>query len=72
MPNKTAAPLNKAALRAFSSIHQEARNTLTVDNGKAFAAHRGLSAALSIDLYFVHPYHSWERGLNEHTNGLIR
>jgi IS30 family transposase len=31
-----------------------------------------LSQALSIDIFFAHPYHSWERGLNEHTNGLIR
>jgi IS30 family transposase len=43
-----------------------------VDNGKEFAALRGLSEALCIDIYFAHPYHPWERGLNEHTNGLIR
>jgi IS30 family transposase len=29
-------------------------------------------AALSMDIYFAHPYHSWERGINEHANGLIR
>jgi IS30 family transposase len=51
---------------------EEARNTLTLDNGKEFAAHAGLSQALCIDMYFAHPYHSRERGLNEHTNGLIR
>jgi IS30 family transposase len=72
MPDKTAATLNKAAVRAFRGIPTEARNTLTVDNGKEFAAHAGLSQALSIDIFFAHPYHSWERGLNEHTNGLIR
>jgi IS30 family transposase len=48
------------------------RNTLTPDNGKEFAAHKSLSQALGIDIYFAHPYRSWERGLNEHTNGLIR
>jgi IS30 family transposase len=72
MPNKTADTLNKAAVRAFRGIPPEARKTLTVDNGKEFAAHAGLSQALSTDIFFAHPYHSWERGLNEHTNGLIR
>jgi IS30 family transposase len=72
MPDKTAATLNKTAVRAFRSVPQELRNTLTVDNGKEFAAHLALSQALGIDIYFAHPYHWWERGLNEHTNGLIR
>jgi IS30 family transposase len=48
------------------------RNTLTVDNGKEFTAHKNLSEALGIDIYFTRPYRSWERGLNEHTNGLLR
>jgi IS30 family transposase len=48
------------------------RNTLTLDNGKEFAAHKELSQALGLDICFARPYHSWERGLNEHTNGLIR
>jgi IS30 family transposase len=46
--------------------------TLTYDNGKEFSAHRDISKALKIACYFATPYHSWERGLNEHTNGLIR
>ena len=72
LANKTADTLNKAAVRAFRGIPAEARNTLTVDTGKEFAAHACLSQALSLDIFFAHPYHSWERGLNEHTNGLIR
>jgi IS30 family transposase len=72
MPDKRAATLNKAAVRAFKSIPAQMRNTLTLDNGKEFAAHKSLSQRLGIDIYFAHPYHSWERGLNEHTNGLIR
>jgi IS30 family transposase len=72
MPDKTTATLNKAAFRAFRRIPLEARNTLMVDNGKEFAAHAGLSQALSIDIFFAHPYQPWERGLNEHTNGLLR
>jgi len=46
--------------------------TLTFDNGKEFAYHAQIKAALRVDNYFAHPYHSWERGLNENHNGLIR
>jgi IS30 family transposase len=72
MADKMALTLNKAVIRAFSSIPAPMRNTPTVGNGKEFAGHQSLSQALTIDIYFAHPYHSWERGLNEHTNGLIR
>jgi IS30 family transposase len=43
-----------------------------VDNGSEFAYHELIAAALEAKVYFAHPYHSWERGLNENTNGLIR
>ncbi|WP_338873215.1 IS30 family transposase [Spirosoma sp. SC4-14] len=46
--------------------------TITFDNGKEFAKHQKISASLKADIYFANPYHSWERGLNENTNGLIR
>ena len=46
--------------------------TVTYDNGMEFAAHHGIAADLNAQCYFAAPYHSWERGLNEHTNGLIR
>lgn len=46
--------------------------TITADNGKEFAGHSRLSKALDAAFYFARPYHSWERGLNEHTNGLVR
>jgi IS30 family transposase len=42
------------------------------DNGKEFSGHKTLAAVLGCDIYFAHPYHSGERGLNEHPNGLIR
>ncbi len=47
-------------------------HTVTFDNGKEFAEHEAIAAELKTDIYFVHPYHSWERGLNENTNGLLR
>jgi len=46
--------------------------TLTSDNGKEFSYHQEVSRSLKAEFYFATPYHSWERGLNEHTNGLVR
>lgn len=47
-------------------------HTLTPDNGKEFAYHETIAKKLKANVYFAHPYSSWERGLNEHTNGLLR
>lgn len=46
--------------------------TITYDNGMEFADHGSIATALQTSCYFAKPYHSWERGLNEHTNGLVR
>lgn len=46
--------------------------TITSDNGLEFSHHESISKNLACDYYFCHPYSSWERGLNEYTNGLIR
>jgi transposase, IS30 family len=47
-------------------------HTITSDNGREFAQHREIAQQLKADFYFAHPYASWERGLNENTNGLVR
>jgi len=47
-------------------------HTITLDNGKEFCQHEAIAAALQARIYFAHPYASWERGLNENSNGLIR
>lgn len=47
-------------------------HTITADNGKEFAEHETIAQALEANFYFAHPYASWERGLNENTNGLVR
>ncbi len=46
--------------------------TITLDNGKEFSHHKKMSDKLNADVFFAKPYHSWERGLNENTNGLVR
>lgn len=48
------------------------RRTMTYDNGLEMANHKWLSDQTGMDIYFAHPYSSWERGTNENTNGLIR
>lgn len=48
------------------------RKTMTYDNGLEMANHKWLTQNTGMDIYFAHPYSSWERGTNENTNGLIR
>ena len=52
--------------------HRSRVHTITYDNGLEFAEHQKMAQTLSANIYFAHPYASWERGLNENTNGLIR
>ena len=47
-------------------------HTITCDNGKEFTSHEEIANVLGAEVYFAHPYASWERGTNENTNGLIR
>lgn len=68
---KTAAAVTKATIDLLKPI-QNAVLTITADNGKEFAYHEEISEALDANVYFAHPYSSWERGLNENTNGLLR
>ena len=52
--------------------YKEKCHTITFDNGKEFAEHEKIASELQADIYFAHPYSSWERGLNENSNGLLR
>ena len=61
-----------AATIALLAKHQDKVLTITADNGKEFAGHEAISQALEAPVYLANPYCSWECGLNENTNGLIR
>ena len=52
--------------------HKGKLHTPTYDNGKEMAEHEQITEELGLKVYFAHPYSSWERGVNENTNGLIR
>ncbi|KAA6308912.1 hypothetical protein EZS27_039507, partial [termite gut metagenome] len=46
--------------------------SITSDNGTEFYEHKWIAQKLDTTYFFAHPYSSWERGLNEYTNKLIR
>ncbi len=69
---KEAPEVTRTICRMFGRIPQRSRLSLTLDNGKEFAWHEKLADKTNMDVFFAHPYHSWERGTNENTNGLIR
>ena len=69
--SKTADTVEKAIIRLLKRSPIPAL-TITFDNGKEFTNHLNIGKKLNCDVFFAHPYHSWERGLNENTNGLIR
>ena len=71
LSGKEATPLATKTVEMLAS-HKGIIHTLTIDNGKEFAKHADFAGLLEIEVYFAHPYHSWERGANENTNGLIR
>lgn len=60
------------SLKAFKSIPKDKIVSITYDNGSEFADYELTEKQLGIDIYFAHAYHSWERGTNENTNGLLR
>ena len=69
--NKTARAVTDA-ICDYLKPYRDRVLTLTYDSGREFACHEELARELTAVEFFAHPYHSWERGLNENTNGLIR
>lgn len=67
---------SKTVCEAFSNKLSlepaELRKTMTYDNGSEMAEHNYITENTGMDIYFAHPYSSWERGTNENTNGIIR
>ena len=71
LTGKRADLLAEAAVTHMADIDSKVK-TITFDNGLEFAAHETIGKGLGANIYFAHPYCSWERGINENTNGLIR
>ena len=58
--------------RRFSLLPAQARRSITFDNGLEFAEHRRVTTTIGTKVYFAKPYASWQRGSNEHVNGILR
>jgi IS30 family transposase len=71
LATKGAAEMKDNSIELLAPLAAKVR-TITVDNGKEFCEHELIAAGLQARIYFAHPYASWERGLNENTNGLVR
>ena len=71
LPNRSAAALNGRLVRLIRK-NRRLFKTITADNGTEFHGYRAVERATGVPIYFATPYHSWERGTNENTNGLIR
>ena len=70
--NGTAEMTSNAVINRLSGLPENRKQTLTLDNGSENAGHKTITQTLGTKCYFARPYHSWERGTNENTNGLIR
>jgi IS30 family transposase len=68
---RSAELVSKAIIKMLIPFKEQV-HTITVDNGKEFANHKIIAKSLESNVYFAKPYCSWQRGLNENTNGLIR
>jgi len=68
---KNAMDLAKAVVRLLAPF-KDLVLSITADNGLEFAMHKYIAEKLEADFFFAHPYSSWERGLNEYSNRLIR
>jgi len=72
LQDPSAAAFTAAAEACFKDVPKRYRQTLTLDNGSEMSDYERLEDLIGVQVYFAYPYHSWERGTNENTNGLLR
>lgn len=72
LETNTAEAFREAVESMFKDLPISMRRTLTLDNGSEMSEFEALEERTGTMIYFAHPYHSWERGTNENTNGLLR
>jgi len=68
----TAEITKNKTIQSFRKIPKNKKHTITYDNGVTFSDYEMTEKKTGIEIFFANPYHSWERGTNENTNGLLR
>lgn len=68
---KTKKAVTRAIIKMLKPYKKQC-DSITFDNGGEFAGHDKIAKSLKCRTYFAKPYHSWQRGLNENSNGLLR
>ena len=72
IPNPTKEHFRLCSEQLLTPLPKHLKRSLTLDNGSEMNDYEELERRTGLTVYFAHPYHSWERGTNENTNGLIR
>ncbi len=72
LPNKETGTVIRALARRIRRLPHGLMQSLTWDRGGELAAHRALTIATDVQVYFCDPQSPWQRGSNENTNGLLR
>jgi transposase, IS30 family len=72
IPRGTKEAFRQCTEQLFATLPNHLKRSLTLDNGTEMQDFEVLERHTGMTIYFAHPYHSWERGTNENTNGLLR
>lgn len=72
MDSLLAESVKQTTINKFKNIPKNKRHTFTYDNDSRFTEYELIERNLKTHIYFAYPYHSWERGTGENTNGLLR
>jgi transposase, IS30 family len=72
LDNATSPVVTGGFVREMMPVPEHLRRTLTYDRGREMTNHKAVSASLNLDVYFADPHSPWQRGSNEHVNGILR
>jgi transposase, IS30 family len=72
LDDATSPTVTGAFIQAMQPIPEHLRKTLTYDRGREMTNHKHITQTLNLDVYFADPHSPWQRGSNEHANGILR